>query len=174
MATPVHQHPPVCSTCGEPLNAKGECVACLLRTAFDESVVETKRFGLVSLRRLRGRATPRRLLLGTRSRRHGGDLSRHGQGVASQGRSESDRGAGGRARDSQAMRERFLREARAAAALRHPNVAAVSSSALRRMPLTAITQWSWSRAKLWRLACGGMVRLMQKRLWKLQSKSRGH
>ena len=28
-------------------------------------------------------------------------------------------------RDSQAVRERFLREARAAAALRHPNVAAV-------------------------------------------------
>src|SRR6266516_1009409 len=32
----------VCSTCGEPLNAKGDCVPCLLRTGLDESVVETK------------------------------------------------------------------------------------------------------------------------------------
>src|SRR4029450_5483584 len=48
---------------------------------------------LVSVRRLRGRATLRRLLLGTRSRRHGNDLSRGGQSVASEGRSESHRGA---------------------------------------------------------------------------------
>jgi hypothetical protein len=27
----------VCSKCGEPLNAKGECVACLLRTGLEES-----------------------------------------------------------------------------------------------------------------------------------------
>src|SRR5206468_8493785 len=32
----------VCSICGEPLNAKGECLACLLRTALNESTMETE------------------------------------------------------------------------------------------------------------------------------------
>ena len=32
----------ICSVCREPLNAKGQCVACLLRTGLDKSVVETK------------------------------------------------------------------------------------------------------------------------------------
>ncbi|PYL18463.1 MAG: hypothetical protein DMF41_12210 [Verrucomicrobia bacterium] len=63
MATPLASGVVVCSVCGQPLNAKGDCPACLLRPAA--------------------------------------------------------------ARGSQAVRERFLREARAAAALRHPNVAAV-------------------------------------------------
>src|SRR5207249_4182148 len=27
----------ICSTCGEPLSAKGDCVACLLRTGLEES-----------------------------------------------------------------------------------------------------------------------------------------
>mgnify|MGYP003694447127 CR=1 FL=1 len=62
--------------------------------------------------------------MGTRSWRIWSDLSRRGQGVASQGRPESDRRAGGRARLTIGART-LLREARAAAALRHPNVAAV-------------------------------------------------
>ena len=62
--------------------------------------------------------------MGARPRGHGRDLSRRGQCVASQGRLESDQCAGSHAR-SHPVRERFLREARAAAALRHPNVAAV-------------------------------------------------
>ena len=32
----------VCSTCGEPLSARGDCVACLLRTGLDDSVVKTE------------------------------------------------------------------------------------------------------------------------------------
>jgi hypothetical protein len=32
----------VCSICGEPLNARGDCVACLLRTGLDKSRVETE------------------------------------------------------------------------------------------------------------------------------------
>ncbi len=30
-----------CSVCGEPLNSKGQCLACLLRTGLDESIVES-------------------------------------------------------------------------------------------------------------------------------------
>src|SRR6266542_6786560 len=36
----------VCSVCGEPLNAKGDCVACLLRS-LEEAVCQTKSFALV-------------------------------------------------------------------------------------------------------------------------------
>jgi serine/threonine protein kinase/tetratricopeptide (TPR) repeat protein len=32
----------VCSICGEPLNAKGDCLVCLLRTGLDKSAIETK------------------------------------------------------------------------------------------------------------------------------------
>jgi hypothetical protein len=63
---------------------------------------------LVSLWRLRGRATLRRLLLGTRSRRHGDDLSRGGQSVASEGRSEGHRGAGGSDQSRRTSRTRTL------------------------------------------------------------------
>src|SRR5215475_12721034 len=36
-----------CSVCGEPLNTKGECLACLLRAALDESVGESAEPGPV-------------------------------------------------------------------------------------------------------------------------------
>jgi serine/threonine protein kinase len=113
----------VCSVCGEPLNASGDCLACLLRTGLQQTVVETKPSGLAF-----------------------GDfeVERHSDGSYW----ELGRGAIGvtylaadkvlrrkvalkvvevpvAARGSDAVRERFLREARAAAALRHPNVAAV-------------------------------------------------
>ncbi len=42
MAIPLASAATLCSICGEPLNAKGECLACLLRTGLDESVVEIK------------------------------------------------------------------------------------------------------------------------------------
>jgi serine/threonine protein kinase/tetratricopeptide (TPR) repeat protein len=113
-----------CSVCGEPLNAKGDCVACLLRTGLDESVVEE--------------TAPSSLVFGDF------EIVRHEDGSFC----ELGRGAMGvtylardnvlhrkvalkvidvpaAARGSQTVRERFLREARAAAALRHPNVAAV-------------------------------------------------
>ena len=37
MATSRASEATVCSICGKPLNAKGECVACLLRTGLEES-----------------------------------------------------------------------------------------------------------------------------------------
>src|SRR5437868_12879374 len=43
MATPPASALTVCASCGEPLNAKGDCVACLLRTGLDESAVEMER-----------------------------------------------------------------------------------------------------------------------------------
>src|SRR5215469_9014973 len=33
----------VCSICGKPLNSKGDCLVCLLRTGLNETVVESKR-----------------------------------------------------------------------------------------------------------------------------------
>jgi serine/threonine protein kinase/tetratricopeptide (TPR) repeat protein len=124
MAIPLASAVTVCSTCGEPLNAKGNCVACLLRTGLDESVIEAKSdasfvFGDFEI-----------------VRRDDGsfcELGRGGMGVTYLARDNVlhrkvalkviDVPAA--ARGSQAVRERFLREARAAAALRHPNVAAV-------------------------------------------------
>src|SRR4029077_16953280 len=124
MAMPPASAAAVCPTCGEPLNASGNCVACLLRTALDESAIEAKSDAL--------------FLFGDF------EIVRHEDGSCC----ELGRGAMGvtylatdnvlrrkvalkvidlpaAARISQAVRERFLREARAAAALRHPNVATV-------------------------------------------------
>jgi TolB-like protein/Tfp pilus assembly protein PilF/predicted Ser/Thr protein kinase len=42
MAIPLASAAAACSICGEPLNAKGDCLACLLRTGLDESLVEIK------------------------------------------------------------------------------------------------------------------------------------
>ena len=51
------------------------------------------------------------------------------------------------AANSEAVRERFLREARAAGALRHPNVAAVYQFGTRQSWTVAITRWNWWKAK---------------------------
>ena len=114
----------VCSICGEPLNVKGDCLACLLRTGLDESLVEAESsaslvFGDFEI-----------------ARHEDGSLWELGHGAMGVTYLAADNvlrrkvavkvievAAG--ARGSQAVRERFLREARAAAALRHPNVAAV-------------------------------------------------
>ena len=114
----------VCSRCGEPLNAKGDCLACLLRTGLDESIVETK--PLASL------------VFGdfeVEQRADGfyWELGRGAMGVTYLAVDKVLRrrvalkviDVPAAARGSQVVRERFLREARAAAALRHPNVAAV-------------------------------------------------
>jgi len=114
----------VCSVCGEPLNAKGDCVACLLRS-LEETIFQTKPFALV---------------FGDFEVEQGADgsyweLGRGGMGVTYLARDKVlrrrvalkviDTPTVSTHRDSQTARERFLREARAAAALRHPNVAAV-------------------------------------------------
>jgi serine/threonine protein kinase/Tfp pilus assembly protein PilF len=126
MAIPLASAVTVCSTCGEPLNAKGDCVPCLLRTGLDESLVEN--------------ASPGSFVFGDFEivRREDGSLCELGRGAMGVTYLAQDNVLRRKValkviqvpvvpsrRDSQAVRERFLREARAAAALRHPNVAAV-------------------------------------------------
>src|SRR6266404_9178063 len=124
MAIPLASAVAICSICGEPLNAKGDCLACLLRTGLDESVVKTK--PLVPL------------VLGDFEveQRADGFYWELGHGAMGVTYLAMDKVLRRRvalkvidvpaaARGLQSMRERFLREARAAAALRHPNVAAV-------------------------------------------------
>jgi len=113
----------VCSVCGEPLNARGDCLACLLRTGLGQTVPETK---------------PSALAFGDFEieQHEDGSYWELGRGAVSVTYLAADKVLRRRValkvievpattRGSQAVRERFLREARAAAALRHPNVAAV-------------------------------------------------
>src|SRR5206468_2307095 len=115
----------LCSTCGRPLNENGECLACLVRIAFDEPA------GAAT-------ASPASLVFGdfeVEQRPDGfhWELGHDAMGVTYLAMDKVLRrrvalkviDVPAAARSSQAMRERFLREARAAAALRHPNVAAV-------------------------------------------------
>src|SRR5438045_6101746 len=115
----------ICWRCGEPLNAKGGCVVCLLRTGLEESsTFDTKSSG--------------QLVFGDFevARREDGSFWELGRGAfgvtyLAVDRVVRRRGAlrvsdvAAAARGSHNVRERFLREARAAAALRHPNVAAI-------------------------------------------------
>jgi serine/threonine protein kinase len=123
MGTPPASGVAVCSICGEPLNAKGDCLPCLLRRGFEETVAENR---------------PSVLGFGDFEVEQHADGScwELGRGAISVTYLAVDKVLRRRvalkvievpaaARGSQAVRERFLREARAAAALRHPNVAAV-------------------------------------------------
>lgn len=117
--------PPVpvapCATCGRPLNAKGECLACLVQAGFDQPGAEMASpvFGDFEI-----------------ARRADGsiwELGRGAMGVTYRAKDlvlnrsvalkviDAPQTAGG----GEAVRERFLREARAAASFRHPNVAGV-------------------------------------------------
>src|SRR4029450_8482816 len=122
MGTPLPSGVAVCLVCGEPLNAKGDCLACLLRTGLKETV-ETKpsalAFGAFEVEQLAD-----------------GSYRELGHGAIGGTYLAADKVLRRRvalkvielpaaARGSQAVRERFLREARAAAAFRHPNVAAI-------------------------------------------------
>src|SRR5215471_14998603 len=114
----------VCSVCGEPLNTKGNCVACLLRS-LEETLLQAKPFALVF-----GDFEVERQADGSYW-----ELGRGGMGVTYLARDKVlrrrvalkvvDTPTVSTDRNPQTARERFLREARAAAALRHPNVAAV-------------------------------------------------
>jgi hypothetical protein len=42
MGKPLPSGVGVCSMCGKPLKAKGDCLACLLRTGLDHTAVESK------------------------------------------------------------------------------------------------------------------------------------
>src|SRR6266542_2065677 len=114
----------ICSTCGGPLNAKGNCLTCLLRAGLEESGIEAKSnasfvFGDFEI-----------------AQSADGALWELGHGALGITYLAMDSvlhrkvalkviDVPAAARGSHAVRERFLREARAAAALRHPNVAAV-------------------------------------------------
>jgi serine/threonine protein kinase/tetratricopeptide (TPR) repeat protein len=113
-----------CSVCGEQLNTKGDCLPCLLRTGLSESIVAN--------------TSPASLVFGEfevqrREDESLWELGRGGMGVTYLARDNVLHRkvalkvieVPAAARASKAVRERFLREARAAAALRHPNVAAI-------------------------------------------------
>ena len=123
MGKPLASPVGACSICGKPLNAKGDCLACLLRTGLEEIVADAKAailaFGDFEV-----------------ERRADGSYWELGHGAIGVTYLAADKVLRRRvalkvievppaARGSQAVRDRFLREARAAAALRHPNVAAV-------------------------------------------------
>src|SRR5262249_22251191 len=123
MITPLVSGVAVCSGCGGPLNANGDCLACLLRTGLEKTSVEIK---------------PSLLVFGDFEVEQDADGSfcelGHGAiGVTYLAHDKVLRRkvalkvieVPAAARSSQAVRERFLRGARAAAALPHPNVAGI-------------------------------------------------
>jgi len=114
----------VCSICGDRLTSKGECLACLLRGGLDEPAQEVVSFHSLGFGDFEI------------ARREDGSLWELGCGAMGVTYRASDKvlhrtvalkviEVPASAGDSRAVRERFLREARAAAALRHPNVAGV-------------------------------------------------
>ncbi len=111
----------VCSTCHEPLSEDGDCLACLLRGGMEHTVEEEAPpapvFGDFEVtRRPDGSLWELgRGAMGVTYRALDRVLHRH---VALKVIQSSHGADGGRA-----VRERFLREARAAASLHHPNVA---------------------------------------------------
>src|SRR5215469_13683863 len=123
MGTPLNSGVAVCSGCGEPLNTKGDCVACLLRTGLDKTIVEIR---------------PSPVAFGDFEveQNEDGSFCELGHGAIGVTYLARDKVLRRKvalkvidvpvaARTSPAVRERFLRGARAAAALRHPNVAGI-------------------------------------------------
>ncbi len=114
----------VCSACGELLNARGDCLPCLLRSGLDETRIETEPAATFALGDFE---------IERRPDGSSWELGRGAMGVTYLAKDKVLRRKvalkmielPAAARGSEAVRERFLREARAAAALRHPNVATV-------------------------------------------------
>ena len=114
----------ICSVCQAPLNAKGSCVVCLLRVGLDRPATangssESLTFGDFEI-----------------AQREDGSLWELGSGAMGVTYRAMDKvlhrsvalkvvETSAVAGKSLAVRERFLREARAAAALKHPNVAGI-------------------------------------------------
>jgi serine/threonine protein kinase len=80
---------------------------------------------------------------------------------------EKGTGIDARVAGSVDTRERFLREARAAARLRHPNVASRFYYGCARVMVNAFTRWNLSRAKHWRRVCAGRDRYRHPLRWRL-------
>ncbi len=171
MGTPLESGVAVCSGCGEPLNAKGDCLACLLRTGLDKTIAEIP---------------PSALAFGDFEVEQDADGSfcelGHGAiGVTYLAHDKVLRRkvalkvieVPAAARSSPAVRERFLRGARAAAALRHPNVAGIFQFGASPDGTHCYYAMELVEGETLELAYEGMVRLMQKRLWKLRFKPRG-
>src|SRR6476469_5258023 len=110
----------LCTVCGGSLGEKGVCLACLLRTGLDDALQPEAR-------------EPAALFDDFEiARREDGSLWELGRGAMGVTYRASEKTLHRNValkvietHGSEAVRERFLREARAAAALRHPNVAAV-------------------------------------------------
>src|SRR5437763_7214939 len=114
----------VCSICGEPLTANGECLACLLRAGLDKPAEEAVSFDSLGFGDFE---------IARREDGSSWELGCGAMGVTYRATDkvlhrtvalkviETPAAAG----NSQAVRERFLREARSAAALKHPNVAGI-------------------------------------------------
>ena len=110
----------VCSVCGEPLGPRGACFPCLLRAGLEEADLAVPREAVTVFDDFEI------------ERREDGslwELGRGGMGVTYRATERTlHRSVALKVIDThglEAVRERFLREARAAAALRHPNVAGV-------------------------------------------------
>src|SRR3954463_9905812 len=110
----------VCSVCGEPLGAIRLCLACLLRAGLDDAEQPS------------GPAPAAVFDDFEIARRDDGSLWELGRGAMGVTYRATEKMLNRTValkvidvRGSDAVRERFLREARAAAALRHPNVAGV-------------------------------------------------
>src|SRR6267142_4523420 len=111
----------LCSTCGRTLNAQGECLPCLVRAGFDQPMAELASpvFGDFEIAR-REDGSFWELGRGAMGVTYRADDKVLNRSVALKVIDAPAAEGGG-----QAVRDRFLREARAAAAFRHPNVAGV-------------------------------------------------